>query len=287
MLEIRILGGFALHLDGREIDSLRPGRAQSLLVYLLLHRDSPQPRSRIAAAFWPDTSEAQARTNLRREIHGLRKALPQEGDFLLVESQVLQWRGRQNWRCDLSDFEAAMAEGDFEQAVRSYGGELLPGCYEEWMLPHRERLNTSYCLALERCAEEREDRGDYAGALAALRALLALEPLREELYRQMMGVCLRAGDRGQLAAVYRECEQVLMRELELEPDPETQEFYRRSMETPTTDRKVDSKIPPLIGRDQEWRVALRWLDNGLREGFRELLLVTGEPGIGKTRLLAA
>lgn len=285
MLEVRVLGGFGLLYQGQEIETLRPGRAQSLLVYLLLHRDAPQPRSRIAADFWPDTTEAQARTNLRREIHALRKALPESDEFLLVESQVVQWKGRAAWEADLARFQAALGEGDFETAVGCYGGELLPGCYEEWLLPHRERLHADYCQALERFAEEREDRGDHAGALVALRTLVAAEPLREELYRQMMGVCLRAGDRAQLAAIYRECQQVLMRELELEPDPETQEFYQRAIEAPTTDRQVDSKTPPLLGREQEWRVALRWLDNGLREGFGELLLVTGEPGIGKTRLL--
>lgn len=60
-------------------------RLQSLLAYLVLYRHSPQPRQRLAFYFWADSGEAQARTNLRRELHHLRQALPDADRFLQLE----------------------------------------------------------------------------------------------------------------------------------------------------------------------------------------------------------
>lgn len=202
MLEVRLLGGVGLCLEGRPVDRLKPGRALELLALLLLERETAQPRAHLAARLWPDTDEAQARTNLRRELHTLRHALPDHESYLGIGSRALAWAPSRPWRSDLSEFEAAMASDDHERAIKEYGGELLPGCYEEWLQPYRERLHSSYCQALERCAERREERGDWPAAVAAWRALLALEPLREELYRHMMSLHLRAGERAQAVAVW-------------------------------------------------------------------------------------
>jgi DNA-binding SARP family transcriptional activator len=72
---IRLLGGFELDFGEGPVPPLESARAESLLAYLLLHRDAPQPRQRLAFALWPDSSEAQARTNLRHLLHNLRSRL--------------------------------------------------------------------------------------------------------------------------------------------------------------------------------------------------------------------
>ena len=63
---------------------LGSARAESLLAYLLLHREAPQPRQRLAFLLWPDSTEPQARTNLRHLLHNLRRALPDPDRFLEV-----------------------------------------------------------------------------------------------------------------------------------------------------------------------------------------------------------
>ena len=75
-LHIRLLGDFSLIYDGEPVASINTPRLHSLLAYLVLHRDAPQLRQHLAFLFWPDTSEAQARTNLRQLLHQLRHALP-------------------------------------------------------------------------------------------------------------------------------------------------------------------------------------------------------------------
>ena len=77
MLHIQLLDGFLLTADSSPLSGFHQPRMQSLLVYLLLHRHRPQSRQQIAFLFWPDTTEKQAHTNLRKLIHSLRRALPE------------------------------------------------------------------------------------------------------------------------------------------------------------------------------------------------------------------
>ena len=76
MLEISLLGEQRVAMDGSIVVALRSPRAMALLAYLVLHRGAPQRREYLAGQFWPDSSDAQARTNLRRELHTLRAGLP-------------------------------------------------------------------------------------------------------------------------------------------------------------------------------------------------------------------
>jgi DNA-binding SARP family transcriptional activator len=71
-LHLRLLGDFSLIYADRQVTSLNIIRLQSLLAYLVLHRDVPQQRQHLAFLFWPDTTEAQARNNLRQLLHQLR-----------------------------------------------------------------------------------------------------------------------------------------------------------------------------------------------------------------------
>ena len=126
----------------------------TLLTYLVLKRSAPQPRRRLAFLLWPDSSEAQARANLRKLLHQLQQALPGANRYLRVDTQTIQWRAEASFTLDVGDFEqaleraAAAAYSDepaaerpaLELAVRVYRGELLPSCYDEWLMPERERL---------------------------------------------------------------------------------------------------------------------------------------------------
>src|SRR5204862_85476 len=85
----------------------RAARAESLLAYLVLHRDAPQPRQRLAFLLWPDSTEPQARTNLRHLLHTLRRTLPSLVRFLDVTPRALQWRTDAPLWLDVAAFEAA------------------------------------------------------------------------------------------------------------------------------------------------------------------------------------
>jgi DNA-binding SARP family transcriptional activator len=82
LLRIRLLGSLEVRSGETVLEPLESARAEALLAYLLLHRDAPQSRQRLAFLFWPDSTEAQARTNLRHVLHVLRRSLPDADRFL-------------------------------------------------------------------------------------------------------------------------------------------------------------------------------------------------------------
>src|SRR5918999_2900456 len=107
-LQVRLLGGFELRLGDTPLPPLESARAESLLTYLLIHRGAPQPRQRLAFLLWPDSSEPQARTNLRHVLHKLRRALPDADRYLDITARTLRWRPEAPFRLDLADLEAAL-----------------------------------------------------------------------------------------------------------------------------------------------------------------------------------
>src|SRR5690242_6793814 len=74
MLEVRLAGGMALHIDGGELAPPSSKRARAVLAYLALN-PGPQPRGRLAARFWPDVLDESARASLRVALTELRQAL--------------------------------------------------------------------------------------------------------------------------------------------------------------------------------------------------------------------
>jgi DNA-binding SARP family transcriptional activator len=187
---IHLLGPLHLRYGDTPLPPLESARAESLLAFLLLHREAPQPRQRLAFLLWPDSTEAQARTNLRHLLHTLRRALPDLDRFLEVTPRTLGWRTDAPYWLDVAAFTDALAragadEGGraaLEEAVALYTGDLLDGCYDEWLLDERERLRALYLDALARLTALLEAGGDLAQAIRHADRLLRHDPLREAAY---------------------------------------------------------------------------------------------------------
>src|SRR5438067_13701275 len=160
-LHLRLLGDFSLIYDDRQVTSLNTMRMQSLLAYLVLHRDVPQQRQHLAFLFWPDATEAQARNNLRQLLHQLRQVFPEVERFLHIGTNTLHWRPDMPFRLDVAEFEQALHLADqatqehdqgalrdaLEGVDNRYRGELLPSCYDEWIRSERERLRQCHIQA--------------------------------------------------------------------------------------------------------------------------------------------
>ena len=158
---------------------VRLSSSHFLLAYLALHRGVPQSRSRIAYTLWPDSTDAQAHTNLRNLLFKLRMTLPEVDTFLVVDRLTLGWQQDTFWSLDVQDFERAVAQAAeaqriedpaterqaLEVAVDSYQGDLLPGCYDEWIQDERDRLQQIYLGTLERLMELLEQERNYTGAI--------------------------------------------------------------------------------------------------------------------------
>ena len=118
VLRVSLLGELSITDDLAGTAQVRAARAVALIAFLVLHAGSPQPRTRIASLFWPDSGDAQALTNLRRELHHLRQVLGAEPS-LVVTKQNLCWQDTATCRVDVRVFSA-------ERAAASNWGESGP-----------------------------------------------------------------------------------------------------------------------------------------------------------------
>jgi DNA-binding SARP family transcriptional activator/predicted ATPase len=291
LLRIRLLGEFSLVYDDQPVTTVNTARLQSLLAYLVLHRDAPQPRHHLAFQFWPDSTEPQAHTNLRKLFHQLHQALPEADRFLCADTHTLQWHPDAPFTLDAADFENAIGQAHSPQALRDavalYRGDLLPSCYDDWILPERERLRQAFVEATERLIALLEDERDYRAAIGYAQRLLKHDPLQEAIYCHLMRLHALNGDRAAALRAYHACAAILQRELDVEPGPATREVYERLLNldaTPTLSPGVRTPAAlPLVGRQAEWaRLRAAW-QSAASAGPR-LVLISGEAGIGKTRL---
>jgi DNA-binding SARP family transcriptional activator len=305
MLHVSVLGEQAITDDEAGVQ-VHSSHAVALVAFLAAHAGAPQPRPRIAGMFWPDSTDAQALTNLRRELHHLRQVLGDERS-LVVAPRNLCWRDSQTCLVDLRIFEgerqaalAAAASGDdagvlahAATAVAQYRGDLLPGAYDDWVLQARselERQCTDLCDLL--CAA-RTRTGDLAGAVDTARRRIQLKPLEEAGYRTLMLLQADLGDSAGAVSTYHHCASVLERELGVIPDPATRQAFQRLMANSGPSRPDLQPDAPrsgfaaarLVGRLRElgqlqglWRTAAA--------GHPRLALVSGGAGVGKTRLVA-
>ena len=300
LVRMRLLGGFTFEYQNTLI-TITSQRLQALLAYLVLHRGEAQPRQRLAFLLWPDSSESQAHTNLRTLLHRLHVVFPQSDQLIQVDAQTVAW---QNAALDLDvqDFEQAIqsastsrqADDDssvfaaLERAVAAYRGDLLPDCYDEWLLPERERLCHLLFTALEQLIALLEQRRAYAAAIPHAHRLMSLDALNETACLTLMRLHTLNADRASALRVYHSCVSALRSELGTKPGAALYAAYERLLDVgaipPVEPVSTGmSASAPLVGRDREWmRMQAIW--QVASSGQARLLMLWGEAGIGKTRL---
>ena len=299
VLQIRLLGGFSLSIEDRPVVAVDAPRLQSLLAYVVVHRGRPQSREGLAFRFWPDSEESQARTNLRQAVHHLRRALPEADRFLDSDGRSVLWRADAPCWIDVVEFERlaelAATARDLDEARRAaeaaaglYAGDLLPDCYDDWVVPERDRLRVSFLKVVERLAELFELERDYRAAIPWARRLFDHDPVNEAACQRLMRLCALSGDRAGALRVYHGCATALVREVAMAPSAATREAYERLIESETargtaTTGRAAPATSALVGRRDEWNT-LRNAWRRAAEGEALLAVIAGEAGIGKSRL---
>jgi DNA-binding SARP family transcriptional activator len=191
--------------------------------------------------FDSDISIRPVYPTLRNLLCKLRQALPNADHYLVVNRHLLMWQKNDFWTMDVLEFERAvntskqaesmenqaMLRRALEKAMELYRGDLLPGCYDEWIVQERERFSQMYLEVLEKllCLQEKE--GDVPGAIRIAQRLLREDPLQEESYRHLMRLYAASGNRAAAVRVYQKCVAALKRELAVEPGPETCRVYEQ------------------------------------------------------------
>jgi DNA-binding SARP family transcriptional activator len=303
ILQIRLLGDFHIIYADQPVKSLYTARLQALLACLLLRAGTPQSRQQIAFLLWPDAPESNAHNNLRQLLYQLRQNLPEVDRFISADANTIGWSLDEAQEIDILDFEQALAETEaaearadlraaqrwLEQALSLYQGDLLPGCYDDWIAPERERLHQACQRSAQKLAQLLEKQGKYAAALLAAQKLLRLDPLDENSYAQLVRLHGLNNDRLAVRRVYQSAVDTLQRELGLEPGENLRQAYASALRTahsarqPAAPPASDSAPLTLIGRQSEWQqLQAAW--RRAASGEARLVLITGEAGIGKSRL---
>ena len=312
-LDICLLGEFSIIRDGTSVKTLNAERPQSLLAYFLLHRHSPISRQRLAYAFWPDSSDEQARTNLRNLLHTLRRGLPDAESFLILDTHTVQWRPESPYTLDVAAFQEALAAAKLvavasqyqvylETAVSLYKGALLPSNYDDWLIPIREAMQQSYQEALVQLAQQLAEKGNYQTAVHYARLLQKEDPLAETAVILLMKLYAQIGDQTAVRRAYHTYITALRQELDADPSLDLQAAYATALQrvdtaysleetekepdppprrtSPRQSPHLPPQPTPFIGREEE----LAKLAERLADPYCRLVTIVGPGGTGKTRL---
>lgn len=227
MLDIRLLGQFSVMLDGRPL-AIRSRPAQLLLDYLLLNTGAPQPRETLADVLWPDSSPNNARANLRHALWQLRATIDATGDpaaaFIIHTAHTIAFDGHNDCTLDVDTLQRerpAWTTAALMEAAAAYGGELLPGFYESWIVLERERLAVVFDRRMSRLLERLIVEKRWDDTLAWAERWIELDEAPEPAYRALMQAFAALGDFSGVMVAYRRCREALQAELGVEPSPET------------------------------------------------------------------
>ncbi len=284
MLEIRLAGGLAVRADGAELALPASKRARAVLAYLALN-PGPQPRSRLAARFWPDVLDESARASLRVALTELRQALGPAAAYVAATRDAVALDGP-DLTVDVREFQQALEGGDTERALEACGAPVLDGFDEEWAIEARDEHLHRLAGAFEAAAAA---AGDPAEAVRLTRAEVALDPLAEAPNRRLIERLAAGGDRAAALSAGRQFVERLRAQLGIAPSRPTRELIddlRRGEPQPIGPppglTRPDETV--FVGRHAELaRLHASWGGVQMHRD-RRIALVAGEPGIGKTRL---
>ena len=262
-VEVRLLGGFEVTVDGRSVGSgaYAQRRAADLVKLLALARDHRMARDEVVEALWPHLDADAGLANLHKAASYARKALGGK-DAIVLRQGLVELAPAAEVVTDVERFET----GD----DAAYGGELLPDDrYETWAVEARERLRDRSLDVLRRAGRWGE--------------VLEQDPTDEEARRALMRARAGTGDVAGAAEQFRRLRDELAR-LGLRPSQETLDLRSELLRGPPVHapRLLDG---PLLGRDAEVVAATDIL--GGAGGLGGTLFVLGDPGIGKTLLVEA
>jgi DNA-binding SARP family transcriptional activator len=266
-----------------------------LLAYLTLV-PGPHRREELASLLWGDSLEPQARASLRQSLRRLRLALG-PGGGLETSRETIELTAPVE--CDVRSFEA-LAQSDPAQAVTLNIPTFMTGFavphapdFEEWIGDTRRRLLRTYHELLANLARDGMKHWRWREAAAYADRLLESDPLSDEACRLAVEGWFLAGDRGEALARFARHAEAMSRELNTMPSAALVELRSRiEAESEPSPRPISDewfvRTPklegPLIGREDQW-AALMAVWKSLSRGTEQVVLIEGEAGVGKSRLV--
>ncbi|NMC79949.1 MAG: AAA family ATPase, partial [Chloroflexi bacterium] len=208
---------------------------------------------------------------------------------------------------DVNSFEACADDetsiGALIQALSAYGGDLLPGFYEEWVALYRERLKADFERKMGRLLDRLLAERHWNNVLEWGERWIASGGTPEPAFRALMLAHAGLGNLAGAAAQYQRCVEALTRELGVEPSERTRRVFEqirggkvgaslpepgRPAQTvlvlPAFLEEPEKQAPVFVGREAELASLDAYLHKALR-GQAQVVFLCGEAGSGKSALL--
>jgi len=320
---IRLCGPLRLEVDGRDLTSELPGgQASALLAFLVAQPERVASRDELIAVAWPQRAPQDPQAAVRPILSRLRRALaPAELEGRQQIRLVLPepvWVDADEAAGAVEAARLAAKGGSWESvrdqaesAIELLAPGFLPGQEGEWVDARRRDIEDLRLEALELVAHSGIALGgtELPRAERASRELISRSPYRETGHRFLMEALAANGNVAEALRAYEDLRVLLRDELGTAPAPEVQEIHRRLLAGEPPEQQAASPSPApadapagrpraslpaalsprersqIVGRDAELdELRAAWAE--ARSGTRRLVLVAGEPGIGKTRLMS-
>ncbi len=243
-LEVHLFGTLMVHLNGNALHFSITPILRRLFSYLLLNHRQTYPRHVLIENIWENHEEIRARQCLNSALWRLRNLFEIDGTprgtyIITTTADEVGF----NWECnhfiDLMEFERNARTylripfqslnkeqvHCLEKTLNLYKGDLLPGLFDEWVIRERERMRYLYLSALSQLMMYHIKEGQYQKSLECGQTILQLDPLREDIHRNMMRVYSETGQRALAIRQYESCRDFIRRELGITPMPETETLY--------------------------------------------------------------
>ena len=286
-MQIHLLGPVEVSSNGDRVVLGGP-KPRALLAMLALDAGSIVPAERLIDGLWGEEPPPSAAKMVQVYISGLRKAMAANGkdDAIATRGRGYQLQlGRD--RVDVCRFERLLAQGAAREALSLWRGPALDDVADEpFAAAEIRRLEDLRASAREVAIDQDLDAGRHREVLPELESLLAQEPLRERLHAQRMLALYRSGRQADALEAYRRARATLVEQIGVEPGPELRRMHEAILrQDPSLDPPGQEPAgAPLVGRDPEL-AHLRRLWRRARAGAGASVVITGPPGIGKTRLV--
>jgi DNA-binding SARP family transcriptional activator len=315
-LRIHLFGPFEVTLDRTRLTNhdWQSQQTQSIAKILLSQRGKVVTSDQLIDSLWPDDSVDTARRRLHVRINQLRKGLKDKNTLVRTVHNGYIFEPDDSCWIDVEEFQSLVSQGAhfqeigqgrkaiqaFEQARQVYRGDFLAeDLYTDWTFTHRELFRERFLSLLIELSESYAQQGRYRLAIARTQQALIQDPLRETIYVRLMLYHYYSGEQAQALRVYEQCKKVLSEELNVAPMAATNRIRdqintgslwkskeRLLYPPPIYDGKL-FEVPyvlneiPFVGRDREYA----WLVSQWKNTEKKVILLEGEAGIGKSRLL--
>jgi len=314
-VDLHLLGPVEAILDGRPL-ALGAPKQRAVLAMLALRVGHTVSADRLAEGLWGEHPPSSAQKMVQLYVSHLRRLLDGSGAEIVTHGRGYELR-LTDGDVDAAQFERLLGEARAREALALWRGEALADVAEEpFAAAEIRRLDELRLHATELAIDADLEAGRHAQAIGELEALIAAHPLREQLHARRMLALYRCGRQAEALEAYRQARAVLVDEVGVEPGAELRRLQdailaqdpaldgasgqRPTQSTPPPARPPPYRrrgVPPaslpaqlqprpampFVGRTAELgRLAM--LPDRARSDGRQIALVGGEPGSGKTRL---